>query len=218
MIEKPEKEDFDDEDDDEPASTARTSMSIASAGRELAAAARAKAGGNPALRRLELLAEQKRIAELTSRLRGLRPRRHGAVPGAEEEQEAPLTAHGRQWKSRERDGQFAEQERAIHQVAGDHVRHAPRAAASPRTSSSRDPTSTPCCRSPSARHTSTLTCPDSSSSVTKVTPLAVCGRWRVMTRPATRTKSPVRCLLQLRGRPAPPAGARAAAPADAGPA
>ena len=67
MIEKQEKEDFDDGDDDdtsldgEDVDVARLTRDM-----ELGRSRKPRQQGTPALRRLEPLAEQKRIAELTS--------------------------------------------------------------------------------------------------------------------------------------------------------
>ena len=69
-----------------------------------------------------------------------------------------------------------------------------------------------------SRQTITLVVPVSSSSVTKITPLAVSGRWRPMTMPAVRTMRPCGVSRDLgRGGEPPLAQAgRAAARADAG--
>ena len=95
--------------------------------------------------------------------------------------------------------QVTEQVERSRIVARDHVRHArfplQRHRAPP--AGARRPARA-VAAPPSARHTITLTCPDSSSSVTKVTPLAVCGRWRVMTSPATRTCSPCGVAWSIR--------------------
>jgi hypothetical protein len=65
MIEKQEKEDFDDADDD--TSLDGEDVDVARLARDLELSkSRKPRQGTPALRQLELLAEQKRIAELTS--------------------------------------------------------------------------------------------------------------------------------------------------------
>jgi hypothetical protein len=66
MIEKQEKEDFDDPDDDDT-SLDGEDVDVARLARDMELGkSRKPRQGTPALRRLELLAEQKRIAELTS--------------------------------------------------------------------------------------------------------------------------------------------------------
>ena len=66
MIEKQEKEDFDDADDDDT-SLDGEDVDVARLARDLELSKSGKPRqGTPALRQLELLAEQKRIAELTS--------------------------------------------------------------------------------------------------------------------------------------------------------
>ena len=177
----------------------------------------------PAWRRLELLAEQKRTAELTStsttttstwttangarrRPRKLRRRRPGAV--------APLSeSRGRESAAR-RAAPCGPPGRAAITCVTPLRAAARRAPPSAATRPARR------AASPSARHTTTLTCPVSSSSVTKVTPLAVGGRWRVMTRPGHPHRWPcgASCSSAAVSMPRGLRGARAAAPADAGPA
>jgi hypothetical protein len=65
MIEKQEKEDFDDADDDDT-SLDGEDVDVARLTRDMELGKSRKPRGTPALRQLELLAEQKRIAELTS--------------------------------------------------------------------------------------------------------------------------------------------------------
>jgi hypothetical protein len=66
MIEKQEKEDFDDADDDDT-SLDGEDVDVARLARDMELSrSRKPRHGTPALRQLELLAEQKRIAELTS--------------------------------------------------------------------------------------------------------------------------------------------------------
>ncbi|MEO8306865.1 MAG: hypothetical protein ABI616_02350 [Pseudomonadota bacterium] len=64
MIEKQEKEDFDDADDD--TSLDGEDVDVARLAREMDLSRSRKPRGTPALRQLELLAEKRRIAELTS--------------------------------------------------------------------------------------------------------------------------------------------------------
>ena len=62
----------------------------------------------------------------------------------------------------------------------------------PVTATSRAPITTGRYVSNARAHTMVLAMPVSSSSVMKITPLAVPGRWRTSTSPATVTRSPLR--------------------------
>ena len=82
-----------------------------------------------------------------------------------------------------------------------------------------EPSNSRRCRSAKRFQTMTLVQPVSSSRVTKIVPLAVCGRCRPVTMPMARAGAPARsCSGRLQWRSACAAGVAAAAPADAGPA
>ncbi len=73
---------------------------------------------------------------------------------------------------------------------GNHMRNPMHPLQLPCTSISRDSSSGRLCSLATLFHTMTFTTPVSSSSVMKVTPLALPGCWRTSTRPATRTAAP----------------------------